>query len=214
MTEKRKGRPTLDYSPYLFPGEVLDGPNAVSPAVLRKRKFDRKQKQTKENAEERSTIPDAITWGSSWDRRFPQESEELKQFVSETTNKITLELQLPANRKYGNDIDYIIEKLCMCSLGFKKNTWIWVRKTNFGFSVAGFIPTYFGDDLVPLANYYGLKKSETFLVLYNQVLPELEKRYGMIQDTSAALVKQELSGNYKLPAKLSSVGVGTEAGKD
>ncbi len=198
IQKKKRGRPTTqDYSKYLKLGETLDM-FAADDSVLRKRRHDEKVRQTKEDQEERSSVPDCIDWACSWSTKYPEQSAELKQFIAETTKKISDELQLPADRKDNGDIDLIIDQLCRCSLSFKKKSWVWVRKTVQGYAVGGgYIPDYFGDQ-VPLVNYYNLKPSATFSELYIDVLRELDKRYGTLKDTSAEFIKQELAGSFKL----------------
>jgi hypothetical protein len=216
MTEK-KNRPLMDYSEFLFPGETLA---QVDRNVLRKRKHDRNERNSAEDQLEKASTPDCIDWFQTFRDRYSAEYTEMQAFILTQKQQIRRELEPAVERgdvnwKFSaysdqfpltcsgdnNQIDELVERVIMCVFSYSKNNWIFVRRTASGYMVGGlFLPADFGNDLIPLTYYYGLKNSPAFVVLYNQLLPELDRRYGQNQDTSASLVKQELAGTYRLPA--------------
>jgi hypothetical protein len=199
--EKTKlGRPRKNdapkiYTSVLFPGETED---MVAPGTLRKRLHDEKVRQNKEDQEERSSVPDALDWSQMFHDKLEYRTER-DNFILDTTNTISQEVELPHDPRQRDEIEDVIARVCVCALSFKKNTWVWVRRTLQGYMCAGyFLPQFFGEDLVPITYYYNLKTSKTYVQLYNQVLMDLNVRYGQEENESVRTIKKELAGGYVL----------------
>src|ERR1700680_4668610 len=134
---------------------------------------------------------------------------ELNAYVNQFSNKVVEELgrKLGSPKKdpsgnvvgWDHDEEFTVDRVARCLLALKKN---WIQKVRHpeGDMVAG---SYFADSfgsVVESAHRRGLRKSQSFNLLYRGLLEILDKRYGSQQTQDAAIIRAELAGTYVLPA--------------
>ena len=175
----------------------------------RVRKYNREQKQ-KSRAKQKADayIPTADEAADAFSIDFPEREKELSAYVKLFSNKVVeelgRELGAPQKDRLGNvvgwdhDEEFTVDRVARCLLGLKNN---WIQKVRCpeGELVAG---SYFADSsggIVESAHRHGLKNSETFRLLYRELLEILDKRYGSQQTQDATTIRGELAGTYALP---------------
>jgi hypothetical protein len=173
----------MDYSKYLRDDETLED---VSIGTLRKRKFD-------DNKFKAQVVPSAAEWSDDFRAKHPEQAEKAKEYVKSFEAKVEEELQ----RSISSDEErYTIDLVGRTLIGLQKG---WVRKVTdpSGDLVLGsYFPEAVGSDILHGTYKYGLKKSETFLKAYQELLEILDRRYGKENTQHARDIKLELSGNY------------------
>jgi hypothetical protein len=173
------------------------------------RTYNREQKQ-KSRAKQKAAlyVPTADEAADAFAIDFPEREKELSAYIKQFSNKVVEELGRtlgsPQKDRLGNvvgwdnDEEFTADRVARCLLGLKKN---WVQKVRDpeGELVAG---SYFADSfgsVVESVHRHGLKNSETFRLLYRELLEMLARRYGSQQTGDVAIIRAELAGEYPTP---------------
>jgi hypothetical protein len=186
-----------------------------------KREYNRNQKRrsrANHKAAEYVSTYDEWTW--HWDIRFPEEAAEVREYEKQVGKKVAEELgristfeTLGWSREKfaeafplgsGTPEAYALNQVTQTLFGFKKNTSVWVHEVvdPNGIIVSGsYFPDVLGSEIVSAAHGYGLKTSQTFVSLYEELLQILDTRYGKEPTEHSRAIKAELAGEYvlKLP---------------
>jgi hypothetical protein len=173
------------------------------------RAYNREQKaKSRANQKAAAYIPTANEAADRFAIDFPEREKELNAYVEQFSNKVVEELGRnlgsPQKDPSGNvvgwdhDEEFTVDRIARCLLGLKKN---WIQKVRCpeGELVAGL---YFADSsgsVVESAHRHGLKMSQTFNLLYRELLEMLDRHYGCQQTQDAATIRAELAGTYVLP---------------
>jgi hypothetical protein len=173
------------------------------------RTYNREQKaKSRANQKAAAYIPTANEAADRFAIDFPEREKELSAYVKQFSNKVVEELGRklgsPQKDPLGNvvgwdhDEEFTVDRVARTLLALKKN---WIQKVRHpeGDMVSG---SYFADSfgsVVESAHRRGLKNSETFRLLYRELLEILDKRYGRQQTGDATIIRAELAGEYPTP---------------
>jgi hypothetical protein len=166
----------------------------------------RQEKQAERAEKKRQAyVPTADEWADEF--AATEHAKILDAHVKEFSNKVVGELGRnlggPQKDSIGNvvgydyDEEFTVDCVARTLLGLKKN-WVQEVRSPDGEIIAGL---YFADSLgnvVESAHRHGLKKSQTFSLLYRELLEILDKRYGHESTYDARAIKAELAGEYVL----------------
>jgi len=183
MNTKKK----IDWSEYLEPNEKLENVPALT---LRQRRH---------RAQQRLVQP--LNYTEAYEE-FPREQkEELHKYVIKITKQVQGEMSPDASIPAAV-LEITVHKVAWCLFSFKKG---WTRSVfdPRGELVGGiYFADVIGTGIVADTHRYGLERSSTFAVLYQELLRNLDQRYGknLSEDPTerrAALdIKAELAGEY------------------
>lgn len=155
-------------------------------------------RETKRRSREKQKAAPILSHDEEFDQ-FPEEQRRLLSgHVKEVLAKVKSELGLENFGDYQSDQDaeHAVDAVARTLLAHKKD---WVREVHSpsGLFYGG---TYFadslGDVIVWTTHRYDLEQSQTFSMLYRELLLHLDQRYGANQNQHSRAIKAELSGAY------------------
>jgi hypothetical protein len=178
----------------------------LSPEEQQEQRAKWRNAQTKSRANRKA---EQTLTADEWFEQFfgsPQ-YEETRKLAEQQHDKISEELGIDAQAWSRHPGFYSVDTVLWTLYGFKKN---FVREVTEpkGVRVAGLIfPDVIGSHIVADAHRHNLEQSQTFSMLYRELLEILDQRFGKhlsddpIERRAALDIKAELSGTYALASE-------------